>query len=309
MEAARSDEDLMVEDAGIAILEERAPWARERAFLGASSLLFLASAMATIFWCTRMSGGMAMPGRWIMSMAWMRIPGQGGRGAAATFTGMWVVMMVAMMLPSLVPMLSIYRRSIRPSGEAHLVVLTALAAAGDFSVWAVFGAVAYSIGLVTVAAEMSLPVLAKSVPIAIGVVLLLSGFIQFTAWKSRELTHCRNAPNRRPKSPNARSAWHPLGHALQSVLFWSNDGFARDRRNEPPCHGSGSCGDYGGKVRAVARARRPRYGSCRHSRGSCGDRPSLGRGLIVGTRHESFQHRGVAPLGVCPDDGQPFHNP
>jgi predicted metal-binding membrane protein len=198
----------MVEDAEIAILEERAPWARERAFLGASSLLFLASATATIFWCTRISGGMSMPGGWIMSMAWMRMPGQGWLGAAAIFMGMWVVMMVAMMLPSLVPMLSIYRRSIRPSGEAHLVVLTALAAAGYFSVWAVFGAVAYSIGLVTAAAEMSLPVLAKSVPIAIGVVLLITGFIQFTAWKSRELTHCRNAPNRGPKSPNARSAWH-----------------------------------------------------------------------------------------------------
>jgi len=45
------------------------------------------------------------------------------------------------------------------------------------------------------------------VPIAIGVVLLLAGTIQFTAWKSRELRHCRNVPTVAPLSPDARSAW------------------------------------------------------------------------------------------------------
>jgi predicted metal-binding membrane protein len=207
IEAVRPDQDLMVNYAGIVVLKERVPRGREHAFLGASSLLFLASATATVYWCTHMSGGMTMPGGWSMSMAWMRMPGQGWLGAAATFMGMWVVMMVAMMLPSLVPMLSIYRRSIRAPGETHLGIVTAIAAAGYFFVWAVFGTLVYSIGLATAAAEMSLPVLAQSVPIAIGVVLLLSGFIQFTAWKSRELTHCRNAANREPESPDARSAW------------------------------------------------------------------------------------------------------
>ena len=38
-------------------------------------------------------------------MAWMRMPGQMWPSAAASFLGMWVVMMVAMMLPSLGPML------------------------------------------------------------------------------------------------------------------------------------------------------------------------------------------------------------
>jgi len=50
-------------------------------------------------------GEMPMPGGWTMSMAWMRMPGQTWPGAAASFLGMWIVMMVAMMLPSLVPML------------------------------------------------------------------------------------------------------------------------------------------------------------------------------------------------------------
>ena len=48
---------------------------RDRAFLGACALLFLASAGGTILWCRSMGGGMPMPGGWTMSMAWMRMPG------------------------------------------------------------------------------------------------------------------------------------------------------------------------------------------------------------------------------------------
>ena len=78
-----------------------------RAFVGISALLFAASAALTIVWCTSMSAmrRMPMPGGWTMSMVWMRMPGQSWPEAAASFIGMWVVMMVAMMLPSLAPML------------------------------------------------------------------------------------------------------------------------------------------------------------------------------------------------------------
>ena len=56
-------------------------------------------------------GDMPMPGGWAMSMMWMRMPGQTWPGAAASFLGTWTAMMVAMMLPSLVPMLWRYRFS------------------------------------------------------------------------------------------------------------------------------------------------------------------------------------------------------
>jgi predicted metal-binding membrane protein len=197
----------MVQGFGNIVLNERALRADERGFLGASSLLFLVSAAATIYWCMQMSGGMPMPGGWTMSMVWMRTPGESLLGAAATFLGMWVVMMVAMMLPSLLAMLSIYRRSLRLSGQTHLGILTALAGAGYFFVWAVFGALAYSVGVALVAVEMNWLAVAQSVPIAIGVVLLISGFIQFTPWKSRQLTYCRNAPADGAVSPDGRSAW------------------------------------------------------------------------------------------------------
>lgn len=74
--------------------------ARERRFLGTSALLFMASAAATIYWCRSMSDGMRMPGGWTLSMMWLRMPGQSWLAAGTSFMGMWVVMMVAMMLPS-----------------------------------------------------------------------------------------------------------------------------------------------------------------------------------------------------------------
>jgi Predicted metal-binding integral membrane protein (DUF2182) len=81
----------------------------EASFVGVSALLFASSATLTIVWCASMSAmGMPMPGGWTMSMVWMRMPGQTWLGAATSFLGMWIVMMVAMMLPSLVPMLRRY---------------------------------------------------------------------------------------------------------------------------------------------------------------------------------------------------------
>src|SRR5687768_4105059 len=85
----------------------------ERAVFGVSALVFMASAAVTVAWCGSMSAmpGMEMPGGWTMSMAWMRMPGQSWPGAAATFLCMWTVMMIAMMLPVLVPVLARYRQS------------------------------------------------------------------------------------------------------------------------------------------------------------------------------------------------------
>src|SRR6266513_2659935 len=121
----------------------------EHAFLGVSALVFAASAAATIVWCASMSamGGMPMPGGWTMSMAWMRMPGQTWPGAAASFLGMWIVMMVAMMLPALVPMLWRYRQAVGRTGETRLGWLTALVGVGYFFVWIVFGMAAFRLGI------------------------------------------------------------------------------------------------------------------------------------------------------------------
>jgi predicted metal-binding membrane protein len=182
----------------------------QRAFLGVSALLFAASAAVTIVWCTSMSamGGMPMPGGWTMSMVWMQMPGQTWPDAAASFLGMWVVMMVAMMLPSLVPMLRHYRQAVGREDEARLGPLTAIAGAGYFFVWTVFGMAVFPLGAALAAIEMQQPALARAVPIATGVVVLIAGALQFSAWKAHHLAGCREAPGRGRTLPaDAGTAW------------------------------------------------------------------------------------------------------
>ena len=195
--------------------------ASQRLFFGVSALLFAASAAVTIVWCESMSamGGMPMPGGWTMSMAWMRMPGQTWPGAAASFLGMWAVMMVAMMLPSLVPMLWRYRQAVGRTGERRLGRLTALVGAGYFFVWTVSGMAAFPLGVVVAAAEMHRPTMARAVPTAVGVVVLIAGFLQFTAWKARYLARCREEPGcGRTPPTDAGTAWrHGLRLGLHCV--------------------------------------------------------------------------------------------
>jgi predicted metal-binding membrane protein len=181
----------------------------QRAFAGVSALLFVASAALTMAWCGSMSemGGMAMPGGWTMSMMWMRMPGQSWTEATASFVAMWVVMMAAMMLPSLAPMLGRYRQAVGCGGESRLGRLTLLAGLGYFFVWTVFGLAVFPLGAGLAAVEMDLPALARAVPGAMGVVLLIAGALQFTSWKARHLARCREAPGRGVLRADAGTAW------------------------------------------------------------------------------------------------------
>ena len=162
---------------------------------------------------------MSMPGGWTMSMVWMRLPGQTWLAVAASFLGMWVVMMVAMMLPSLVPMLWRYRQALGSAGKARLGRLTMLVGTGYFCVWVVFGMAAFALGVALTALEMRQPVLARAVPIAAGVVVLMAGALQFTAWKAHHLACCREAPRRGRALPaDAGTAWR---HGLRLGLHCS----------------------------------------------------------------------------------------
>ena len=193
--------------------------ASERAFFGVSALLFAASAAATILWCAAMSAmsGMPMPGGWTMSMAWMRMPGQTWPGAAASFLAMWMVMMVAMMLPSLMPMLWRYRRVVGQTGVACLGRLTTWAGVGYFFVWTLLGVAVFPLGAALAAIAMEQPALARAVPIAVGVVVLMAGAFQFTGWKARHLAWCREAPACGP-AMHAGAAWR---HGLTLGLHCS----------------------------------------------------------------------------------------
>ena len=166
-------------------------------------------------------------------MAWLRMPGQTWPGAAASFLGMWVVMMVAMMLPSLVPTLWRYRQAVDRTAETRLGRLTALVGVGYFFVWAVFGMAAFPLGVALAAVEMQLPALARAVPIAVGVVVLIAGSLQLTVWKVRHLAYCPGDTRARPYAvgrrrhglatrPAPRPPLQPLLHRVRRRSSWSS---------------------------------------------------------------------------------------
>jgi predicted metal-binding membrane protein len=214
---------------------DRAPGrASERAFFGVSAHIFAASAAVTIVWCGSMSemGGMPMPGGWTMSMTWMRMPGQTWPGAAASFLGMWIVMMVAMMLPSLVPMLLRYREAAVRADRAdyadkaakadrtdigdnaddtrpgRLGLLTALVGVAYFSIWALIGMVVYPLGITLAEIEMQQPAVSRAVPFAAGATIVIAGLLLFTGWKARYLERCREIRGRGRTLPaGAATAW------------------------------------------------------------------------------------------------------
>lgn len=191
---------------------------RDRTFHIAAALAFMASVAATVVWCASMSGmgGMTMPGDWEMSMAWMRMGDQTWLDLAATFLGMWAVMMVAMMLPSLLPMLGRYRVAVGMRGGSRLDGLTALVAAGYFAVWILVGVAVFPLGVLLAELAMRSDALARAVPLATGLVVLVAGALQFTARKADQLDCCRRGlPRERRLPDDAGTAWR---HGLRLGL-------------------------------------------------------------------------------------------
>jgi predicted metal-binding membrane protein len=182
----------------------------ERAFVGVSVLLFAAALAGAIVGAAAMSvmGGMRMPGGWTLSMTWMPLPGQTWPAAWASFLGMWTVMMVAMMLPSLVPMLRRYRRAVAGLSAQRLGRLSALAGAGYFAVWIALGVAVFPLGGGLAAIAMQRPAVAEAVPLLAGVLVALAGGLQFTGFKAHHLACCRETPGRdHPLPPDAGAAW------------------------------------------------------------------------------------------------------
>ncbi|MGE4252535.1 MAG: DUF2182 domain-containing protein [Parvibaculaceae bacterium] len=204
----------------------RVEMASERTFYAVAALVFAASAALTIAWSMAMTamGGMEMPGGWTMAMMWMRMGGASWGHLAASFLVMWMVMMAAMMLPALVAMLRRYRAALGRVGAVRRAGLTALVAAGYFLVWAMFGVIAFALGAALAEAAMQSPALAQAVPAATGLVVLLAGAFQFTAWKVHHLACCRELPRQDRSLPDdAGTAWrHGLRLGRQCSLCCAN---------------------------------------------------------------------------------------
>ncbi|MFA6084612.1 DUF2182 domain-containing protein [Mucilaginibacter sp.] len=151
---------------------------------------------------------MPMPGGWSMSMTWMPMYGQSLFDATASFLAMWDVMMLAMMLPCLVPMLLRYRKAVQKTSARRLNWLTVLVGLGYFLVWTIVGLVVFPLGVVLNAILMQHKELSLIVPVSIGIVILAVGLLQLTNWKLHQLACCRELPfGGQTRPDDAATAW------------------------------------------------------------------------------------------------------
>jgi len=101
-------------------------------------------------------------------------------------------MMIAMMLPSALPMLLNFRRALIGKRHESTGAPVTLAASGYFLVWSLIGAVVYPLGVGLALAAMRLEWVSRTVPAVSGVALIAAGAMQFTRWKLSGLRQCRN---------------------------------------------------------------------------------------------------------------------
>ncbi len=105
--------------------------------------------------------------------------------AAPVFMGMWLTMMVAMMFPTIAPMVLAHRMVVRKRGEGWLP--TAGFILGYLTVWT-------AIGVIPLAAFLAFRNLSARpvwLPTVAGAVLAIAGLYQFTRWKRTCLRACR----------------------------------------------------------------------------------------------------------------------
>jgi predicted metal-binding membrane protein len=117
-------------------------------------------------------------------MGAMPMAGQMRPDAAATLVFIWSAMMVAMMLPSLAQTLWRYRLAFERSGGKRPGSLTALVGAGYVIIWIMLAVISLPLGIMLAAVTSALP-------ITVGIVVLIAGAMQFTAWKAHHLACCR----------------------------------------------------------------------------------------------------------------------
>ena len=129
--------------------------------------------------------------------AWLFIAGQApsmsGTGGmamlgAGLFLAIWVVMMVAMMFPSVAPMVLVHARIVRSRGEG--AVPTVSFVVGYLVVWTAAGLVPL-VGIELLGPSMASP-LSGWLPHVGGAVILLAGVYQLTPLKNACLRACRS---------------------------------------------------------------------------------------------------------------------
>jgi predicted metal-binding membrane protein len=108
---------------------------------------------------------------------------------AALFTAGWVLMILAMMLPSSIPLVVTFGALVRQ--RPHPALLVGLVLAGYLLVWAGFGLGAWVLDRGIHAAVDALPWLASHTRLILGTTLAVAGLWQFSPLRDRCLDECR----------------------------------------------------------------------------------------------------------------------
>jgi predicted metal-binding membrane protein len=130
----------------------------------------------------------------------LRMAGMGGGssgelGSLGFYTSVWVVMMAAMMFPSISPMVVAYgavQRARRQAGRRTPVAGAALFVGGYLLAWTLYGLVAYGVLAVGRAADDGALAWDRGGPYVAGAVILGAAVYQLTPAKDVCLRKCRN---------------------------------------------------------------------------------------------------------------------
>ncbi|SAK46348.1 metal-binding hypothetical protein [Caballeronia calidae] len=177
-----------------AIIEKEAAHVTRRRFFFAAALVFMASVAITYALHRSMSSmnEIPMPGGWMLSPTFTPMCGRTWLRAAASFIGMWIAMMTAMMLPSFAPFLWRYRAMLERAGSTRVTRRSLIMATAYFGVWTALGIAVFALGTLFTEVTMRAASIARCVPLASGGVLLLAGAYQRSNWHGHLLACCRS---------------------------------------------------------------------------------------------------------------------
>ena len=164
-----------------------------------SRFLPLMAALTATAWLALWLWGQSPYGRYLDHGSWAEIgvagslcralPGGGDAVTGSLIVGGWVLMLSAMMLPTTLPLLDIFRRLTMRRADRRL--LMALVVIGYLAVWGAFGLAAHFAEWGVVFAVRRSDWLAANAWLVGAVILAVAGIYQFTELKYRCLDKCR----------------------------------------------------------------------------------------------------------------------
>lgn len=151
---------------------------RERTLILALLLILAAASWAILIWQSRTANGMGMG----LTM---------GMGAAL-FLAIWVVMMIAMMFPTAVPMILVFARVQRDRHSSERAFTHIWVFVGAYLlIWTLFGVLGYLGALLAERLAQQVPWIMMDAARVGGGILVLAGLYQLTPLKRACLAKCR----------------------------------------------------------------------------------------------------------------------